>query len=81
MNAVAKHEDVAPVNLPSVTVIGMIQSAVERGADVRSAVIYTKPTTIIQPDFSWKNTDLWIDFPWSWQGSVVEEDQGLPGSA
>jgi hypoxanthine phosphoribosyltransferase len=53
----------------------------EQGADVRSAVIYTKPTTIIQPDFSWKDTDLWIDFPWSWQGSVVEEDAGLPGSA
>ncbi len=58
-----------------------VRLLVERGADVRSAVIYTKPTTIIQPDFSWKNTDLWIDFPWSWQGSVVEEDQGLPGSA
>ncbi|WP_243227296.1 phosphoribosyltransferase [Microbacterium sp. CIAB417] len=58
-----------------------VRLLVERGADVRSAVIYTKPTTIIQPDFSWKNTDLWIDFPWSWQGSVIEEDQGLPGSA
>lgn len=58
-----------------------VRLLVERGADVRSAVIYTKPTTIIQPDFSWKNTDLWIDFPWSWQGSVLEEDQGLPGSA
>lgn len=53
----------------------------ERGADVRSAVIYTKPTTIIQPDFSWKDTDRWIDFPWSWQGSVREEDAGLPASA
>jgi len=58
-----------------------VRLLVERGADVRSAVIYTKPTTIIQPDFSWKNTDLWIDFPWSWQGSVLEEDRGLPGSA
>ncbi len=53
----------------------------ERGADVRSAVIYTKPTTIIQPDFSWKDTGLWIDFPWSWKGSVVEEDSGAPASA
>ncbi|MBB2976276.1 hypothetical protein FHX49_001850 [Microbacterium endophyticum] len=53
----------------------------EQGAIVRSAVIYTKPTTIIQPDYSWKNTDLWIDFPWSWQGSVIEEDAGLAGSA
>lgn len=46
----------------------------EKGADVRSATIYTKPTTIIQPDYSWRHTDLWIDFPWSFQGTVVEED-------
>ncbi len=53
----------------------------EQGAEVRSVVIYTKPTTIIQPDYSWKATDLWIDFPWSWQGSVIEEDGGLAASA
>jgi len=53
----------------------------EQGAEVRSAVIYTKPTTIIQPDYAWKATDLWIDFPWSWQGTVLEEDAGLVGSA
>jgi len=46
----------------------------ERGALVRSVVIYTKPTTIIRPDWSWKDTALWIDFPWSWQGSVLDED-------
>ena len=46
----------------------------EQGAVVRSATIYTKPATIIQPDYSWKATDLWIDFPWSFQGTVVEED-------
>lgn len=50
-----------------------------RGAEVRSAVIYTKPTTIVQPDFEWKRTDLWIDFPWSWQGSVLDEDAGREG--
>lgn len=53
----------------------------DKGADVRSVVIYTKPTTIIQPDFGWKHTDLWIDFPWSAKGTVVEEDHGLEGSA
>ncbi|OZE33349.1 MULTISPECIES: phosphoribosyltransferase [unclassified Rhodococcus (in: high G+C Gram-positive bacteria)] len=34
-------------------------------ADVRSAVIYTKPRTIVQPDYSWRETDKWINFPWS----------------
>ncbi|WP_394685849.1 phosphoribosyltransferase [uncultured Microbacterium sp.] len=43
-------------------------------ADVRSAVIYTKPTTIIAPDYSWRDTSLWIEFPWSHLGSVQEED-------
>ena len=51
-----------------------VRLLVERGADVRSVTIYTKPTTIIQPDHSWKATSLWIDFPWSFQGSVEEED-------
>ncbi|WP_341577934.1 phosphoribosyltransferase [Microbacterium schleiferi] len=53
----------------------------DRGAIVRSVVIYTKPTTIIRPDWSWKDTDLWIDFPWSWQGSVIEQDAAVAGSA
>jgi hypoxanthine phosphoribosyltransferase len=53
----------------------------DRGADVRSATIYTKPTTIIQPDYAFKDTDLWIDFPWSAQGSVIEQDSGLTPSA
>ncbi|GAB2521352.1 phosphoribosyltransferase [Microbacterium petrolearium] len=52
-----------------------------KGADVRSATIYTKPSTIIQPDYAWRDTDRWIDFPWSAAGSVVEEDAGLAPSA
>ena len=44
------------------------------GAEVRSVTIYTKPTTVIQPDYAWRATDQWIDFPWSAAGSVVEED-------
>lgn len=51
-----------------------VRLLIERGADVRSATIYTKPTTIVEPDYSWKSTSLWIDFPWSWKGSVIEED-------
>ncbi|MDR6866197.1 hypoxanthine phosphoribosyltransferase [Microbacterium resistens] len=52
-----------------------------KGADVRSVTIYAKPTTVIQPDYTWKDTDLWIDFPWSSKGTVREEDEGLPASA
>ena len=35
--------------------------------------IYTKPGSIATPDYSWRETDLWIDFPWSWQGTVTED--------
>ena len=37
----------------------------DRATEVRSAVLYTKPTTIIQPDYTWATTDRWITFPWS----------------
>ncbi len=33
--------------------------------DVRSAVIYRKPSTIIEPTYTWAATDKWIVFPWS----------------
>jgi len=36
-----------------------------QGSDARSAVLYTKPRSIITPDYSWKDTDEWITFPWS----------------
>ena len=49
-----------------------------RGADVRSVTIYTKPGSIEQPDYSWRETDLWIDFPWSAQGPV--SDESAPGA-
>ncbi len=40
--------------------------------DVRSAVIYEKPHSLIKCDYVWKRTDLWINFPWSSDGPVVE---------
>lgn len=46
----------------------------DQGAQVRSAVVYTKPTTVQEPDYSWRRTSLWIDFPWSFRGTVADED-------
>ena len=51
-----------------------------RGADVRSVTVYTKPGSIALPDYSWRETSLWIDFPWSWQGAVSDEP-AVPGLA
>ena len=33
--------------------------------DARSVVIYKKPASIIEPDYIWRKTALWINFPWS----------------
>jgi hypoxanthine phosphoribosyltransferase len=40
-------------------------------AQVRSAVLYTKPRTIVRPDYSWRETELWINFPWSTHPVIV----------
>src|ERR1035438_5744795 len=40
--------------------------------DVRSAVIYEKPRSLIRCDYVWKHTDLWINFPWSSMAPVVQ---------
>ncbi|SFK34346.1 phosphoribosyltransferase [Cellulomonas sp. KH9] len=34
-------------------------------AEVRTAVLYAKPRSVIDPDYVWRRTDLWITFPWS----------------
>ena len=33
--------------------------------DARSAVIYRKPRSVFEPDYCWRETDKWINFPWS----------------
>lgn len=42
------------------------------GADVRSAVLYHKPRSIVSPDFFWRHTDAWIQFPWSASPPLVK---------
>lgn len=34
-------------------------------ADVRCAVLYQKPRSIVDCEYVWRRTDRWIDFPWS----------------
>ncbi|MDP9800533.1 hypoxanthine phosphoribosyltransferase [Arcanobacterium wilhelmae] len=33
--------------------------------EMRLAVIYEKPTSVLKADYVWRDTDLWISFPWS----------------
>src|SRR3977135_83698 len=40
-------------------------------AEVRSAVVYEKPTSLVKCDYVWRRTDRWINFPWSSLPPVV----------
>jgi uncharacterized protein len=44
---------------------------VDHVAEVRSAVVYEKPASLVKCDYVWKRTDRWINFPWSTLPPVV----------
>src|SRR5712691_10409651 len=33
--------------------------------EVRTAVLYEKPLSVVRCDYVWRRTDRWIEFPWS----------------
>ena len=43
-------------------------------AEVRTAVLYEKSHSLIQCEYVWRKTDLWINFPWSDQPPVIDRD-------
>jgi uncharacterized protein len=45
--------------------------------EVRTAVLYEKPRSIVSCDYVWRNTDLWVEFPWSAEPPV--ETESKPG--
>ena len=34
-------------------------------SEIRTAVLYEKPRTVLKCEYVWKRTDRWIAFPWS----------------
>ncbi len=44
--------------------------------EIRAAVIYQKPHSIVDCEYVWRRTDLWIDFPWSSLPPLVAGVQG-----
>ena len=42
--------------------------------EVRCAVLYEKPRSVVNCEYVWRRTDRWIDFPWS-----ADEPVGPPG--
>jgi hypoxanthine phosphoribosyltransferase len=45
-------------------------------AEVRSAVLYEKPRSVVKCEYVWKPTDLWIEFPWSVQEPIAMPKHG-----
>jgi hypoxanthine phosphoribosyltransferase len=46
----------------------------EHVAEVRSAVVYEKPQSLVRCTYVWRRTDRWIDFPWSAEPPVVRRE-------
>ena len=40
-------------------------------SEVRCAVLYEKPRSVVKCEYVWRSTDLWIEFPWSDQPPIV----------
>ncbi|MGY4859765.1 phosphoribosyltransferase [Cryobacterium sp. AP23] len=55
-------DDVSDSGHTLALVVGILK---ESAGEVRSATLYTKPRTVLVPDFTWRETDGWIIFPWS----------------
>jgi uncharacterized protein len=45
--------------------------------EVRTAVIYEKPQSVVKADYVWRRTDRWINFPWSDQPPVTDAPQAV----
>ncbi len=44
----------------------------DKVAEVRTAVLYQKPHSIVDCEYVWRRTDRWITFPWSAEPPVGE---------
>ena len=56
-------DDVADSGRTLALVLEILKKA--GAGDVRSAVLYAKSRSVVDPDYIWNRTDDWIVFPWS----------------
>ena len=60
-------DDVADTGRTLAVVVALARAT---GADTRKVVVYEKPSTRVSPEYAWRSTERWIDFPWSAEGPV-----------
>src|SRR5262245_38942087 len=63
-------DDVADTGATLALVLDFLEGKV---AEVRCAVLYEKPRSIVHCDYVWRRTERWIDFPWSSAAPVGEQ--------
>ena len=61
-------DDVADTGQTLVLVKEFLEGKV---AEVKIAVLYEKPRSVVQCEYVWRRTDRWIDFPWSADAPVA----------
>lgn len=61
-------DDVADSGRTLALVLQLLQAG---GGEVRTVCLYSKPGTVLHPDYVWRTTDRWIMFPWSAEGPVT----------
>ncbi len=47
----------------------------EHVAEVRCAVVYEKPRSVVKCEYVWRRTDRWVNFPWSTLPPIVSAPQ------
>ena len=62
-------DDVADTGQTLALVKGFCSAQV---GEVRAAVLYEKPRSIVNCEYVWRRTELWIEFPWSTEPPVSE---------
>lgn len=60
-------DDVADSGRTLKLVVQLLQAG---GGEVRTVCLYSKPGTVEEPYYVWKQTSQWIMFPWSSEGPV-----------
>jgi len=61
-------DDIADTGL---TLMHVQEFCADHVAEARVAVVYSKERSVVTPDYSWRTTEAWIDFPWSARAPLV----------
>jgi len=58
------------------TLAAVIEFCTGKVHEVRSAVLYGKPRSVVTCEYQWKETDRWIEFPWSDKPPIATAKSG-----